>query len=601
VSAPAAADADRPGAPAAALLYAAVTPILTWPLLAAPGRAVSVRGDYVLNLWNFWWMRQVFTRAGASLYWTDALFHPIGVSLARHELSPLNAAAGALLSGPLDPHAAFRILVGLHFWLSAWTAFLFVRAVTGSGIGALLAGLFWSFGPFHFYYLAQLNVGTLEFLPLAGWWMVRSYREGGARNALGVGLAAGLLAASSSYYVVYAGLLGAALLLGGRLWAPDVRWTSGARRLALAALPAALSVGVVAGPLLAAGADERSDSGLEAAVGETLSRSNDLLGFLWTGPPENLIVTWPSMLGWSTLALAALGLRFERRRAFWLGLSAAFAVLSLGPELHVAGRPTELRLPYAWLSELPVLWMLRKPDRLFALVQLPVGVLLAFGWEAVAARLRTPSLRLAVAGGAALVLALERVCVPLETFPVAEPAYLAELAGDPAVRAVVHLPHGAGTPADARASLLQTRHGKAIPQGYVVDLALGAPQRALAGEWLRAYAQLGLGDGDAVAALARRDGIDRVLLHKTVPGPRPPGRCDGAIVWAPFALAHRELVALRQLGPFVEVPVPAALLARQQAALEAELGPPVYEDEALAAYRVPGASSAASSRSRLNG
>lgn len=589
MSAPAAqpASEDRLGAWAALLLYAASTLLLTWPLVVASGEALAMRGDYALNLWNFWWVAQVFSSDGAALYWTDALHHPVGVSLARHELSPLNAAAGALLSSFADPHDAFRWLVGIHFWLSAWTFFLFARAVTGSGLGAFLAGLFWSFGPFHFYYLAQLNVMTLEFLPLAAWSMVRSYREGGVGNALGVALAAGLLAASSSYSLVYAALLGGALLAGGRLWAPETPWRTGAARLARAGGAAAAAAALVAMPLLLSGSNAELDTvAMAAAKREALVRSNDLLGFLWAGPPESVIVTWPSMLGWSTLALAALGMRRERARTFWLGLALVFALLSLGPVLRVAGRSTWLPLPYGLFSELPVLWMLRKPDRMLALVQLPVGALLAFGWKALSARLPARGARLAVAAACAALLALERLAVPLETFPVADTPYLVQLARETDVRAVVHLPHGGGSPADGRANLLQTRHGKPIAQGYVVDLALGPAHRALASEWARAYERLAAGDAEPVAGLARRDGIDRVLLHKQVPRSRGPRLAPGAIVWEPFVLVRRELVAIRQRGHLEEVAVPAMLLATQKRALASRFGDPVYEDDGLVAYAV---------------
>jgi hypothetical protein len=585
-----AADTGRLGAGAALLLYAALTPLLTWPLVAASGEALALRGDYALNLWNFWWVAQVFSPDGAvALYWTDALHHPIGVSLARHELSPLNAGMGALLSSFADPQDAFRWLVAIHFWLSAWTFFLFARAVTGSAIGAFLAGLFYSFGPFHFYYLAQLNAVTLEFLPLAAWWLVRSYREGGVRNALGVALSAALLAGSSSYYVVYAALLGAALLAGGRLWSPETPWRTGAARLALAGGAAAAAVALAAMPLLLAGSSSPLDPhAVMAARQETLLRSNDLLGFLWIGPPESAIVSWPSMLGWSTLALAAIGVRRERRWVFWLGLALAFALLSLGPMLRIAGRGTGLPLPYRLFSELPVLWMLRKPDRMFALVQLPVGVLLAFGWQSLSGRIGAPGARLAVAAACAAVLVLERLAVPLETYPVVDAPYLQRLAHEPEVRAVVHLPHEGGMPADGRANLLQTRHGKPIAQGYVVNLALEPQHRALASEWAGAYERLAAGDGEPVAAIAGRDGIDRVFLHKWVPRVREPRFTAREIVWAPFALAARDLVPIRQLGHLEEEAVPATLLSTQKLALARRFGDPVYEDDELVVYAIEG-------------
>lgn len=576
------------GAGWALLLYGIGTIVLTWPLCAARAAALATRGDYALNLWNFWWMRQVFAH-GASLHWSDAIFHPVGVSLARHELSPLNAAAGALLSSLIDPDTAFAALTAIHFWLSAWIFFLFARSVTGSFVGAFLAGGFWSFSPFHFYYLAQLNVSTLEFLPLAGWFMVRSYRDGGVANALGVAISAGLLVATSSYYVVYAALLGAALGVGGRFWAPEVPWRSGAARLVLAGCAAAPAVAVIGWPLLQGGLETTAVPELVAAASsEARSRSNDLLGFSWIGPPERLIVSWPSMLGWSALALAALGVRRDRRPLFWLALVIVFTGLSLGPSLHVAGRDTGWPLPHALLSQVPGLWMLRKPDRMLALVQIPLGVLIAYGWKCLESHLPTGHRRTVVAAGCVAGLALERLAIPLAIYPAVQSPYSLLLAEQDDVRAVVHLPHGGGTPADGRANLMQTRHGKPIAQGYVVDLALGREQVALAEEWARAYARLDAGDAELVAGLARRDRIDRVILHKRVVQPRTAGSLDGSIVFAPFALVQRDLVTMRQQGPFVEVPMAASLLSLRQAALAEELGEPVYDDEMLTAYRVSG-------------
>jgi hypothetical protein len=296
------------------------------------------------------------------------------------------------------------------------------------------------------------------------------------------------------------------------------------------------------------------------------------------------------MLGWSTLALAAVGVRRGPAAWFWLGGVLVFALLSLGPALRVAGHATGIPLPYRVFSELPVLWMLRKPDRMLALVQLPVGVLLAFGWQALAWRIRAPAARGAVAAACATLLVLERVAVPLEMFPATPSPYFAALAREAEVRAVVHLPHGGGSPADGRANLLQIQHGKPMAQGYVVDLALGPEHRALAREWAWAYERLGAGDGEPAAALARRDGIDRVILHKTTPDFRRPRFVAGAVVWAPFALVSRELLAIRQRGPFEEVPVPAARLEAQKAALVRQFGDPVYEDDAVVVHAVGRAS-----------
>ena len=266
-----------------AVLFAAAAVVLTWPLAWSPGESVAIRGDHYLGLWNFWWVREALFSLGASPWWTEHVQFPIGVSLVRHVLSPGNALPGGLLATAVGGPAAFEWMLLVHFWLAGWFAFLFARELTGSVGGALLAGLAWSFGPFHFYYLPQMNVATTELLPLAGFLLVRVYREPGWRPLVGTAITAALLAATSSYYVVYAAMLGGLLLVAGRLWEPERPWPGGAGRLALAGSLAALAVLAISWRAFAAGL---APEPLAEAMAHRIARSNDLLGSRWVGGPE---------------------------------------------------------------------------------------------------------------------------------------------------------------------------------------------------------------------------------------------------------------------------------------------------------------------------
>jgi hypothetical protein len=573
---------------AAPCLFAAATIALTWPL-ALGERAYSARGDYYLGLWNAWWAGE-FLRGGVeSLYFTEFLHHPIGASLARHELSPFNAFFAALLSRAIGFEDASLALVLVHFWLSGWFMFLFARALSGSFGGALMAGLVYGFSPFHFYYLSQMNVVTLEFIPLAGWFMVRSYRHGRARDFAGVAASAGLIAATSSYFVVYTAMLGGLLLAGGRLWDPDTPVARGAQRLALAGLGAAIAVGLVAWPLLSAGLTQATPAGFRAATHvEMLNRSNDLLGYRWVGPPEVTIVSWPTMLGYSSLLILIAGLRRERRQLFWIGAGALFALASLGPRLHVGGTLTSLPLPYAALEGIPVLGMLRKPDRFFAMVELCFAVSLAFSWGVLAARLSSlqPWLRRAAWSACAASILLELCAVPLSTFPREASPWLRDQAHLLPEDSLVELPSFEGSPADALANYHQTMHHKKIPQGYVVDLTLTAAHRDAARQWTRAYEDLVRGDPDPVTALARRQDIGWLVLDKRTPMRRKSLSIDRQILSAPFFLVRRPLLEVRQRGHLVYRPIPERMLATASHALEERIGPAEFEDAAIIVFRV---------------
>ncbi len=573
---------------AAALLFFVLAAVLvTWPLAASPGGSVSLRGDYFINLWNFWWMKTSVLEAGSSPFFTDALFHPLGISLARHTLSPLNSLAGALLSGPLGPHDAFKTLLLVHAALSAWTFYLLALRLTGSRGGALFAGCMWAFNPYHAFYMAQMNVSTLEFLPLAAWFMVGLWRSGRWQDGLGVVLSAGLLAATSFYYLVYAALLGGLLLMGGRSIAPDVPFMKGARRLLLAGAGAGVLVVLVAWPMVSAmlGAEPALESTTVASDLERQAlRSNDLLGFSWVGPPERVIVSWPTMFGYTAVAMLLLGYQALRRRAAWLVAALVFLLLGLGPELQIGGESTGMPLPYEWLSGLPIFSLLRKPDRFFVLIEFFVALLCAEAWVCISARLQRLGLRRVLGCAAILSLCAELSIAPVATHVVPVSAHLAQLASTGAT-SLVDLRLYGGSPFDARANHAQTLHGLAIPSGYVTNLALTTEHRANAAAWKRADASLDRGNASAIVALMDSQQVDLVALHRTEPVKRRPGPADGRTIWAPFALADAGLVDMRQRGHLEEQPIPRTLWNSRRRALLNALGEPLFEDELIAVFR----------------
>ena len=572
---------------AVALLILALTVTLTWPIAATLDQPCSVRSDYYSNIWNAWWFRTALLEEQTSPYFTDYLHAPQGVSLSRHTLSPVNAALGGALGSFLNPFTAINLTILLHFALSAFSLYLLAHYLTGHRGAAILAGLIYSFNPFHSFNLAQTNIASLEFPALALLCFLRTWRDGGWKNMLLTALVIGLVAASSSYYLVYIFLLAALLVLAGKLLDHQVGFLRGLRNLSLAALPGSLVVILVAWPLLSAtlfgdpSGAEVTDAGIQPR------RVNDLLGFNWVGLPDRVVVSWPTMLGYSTLLLLLAGIRGVLRQPFWLLTLTCFLVLSLGVELKLNGADTGIWLPYAVLQDVPVLSMLRKPDRCFMVVQMMVALLAGFAWRDLSGRVAPGRWRLAIGCGVGALILAETCGAPYEIFKATTSPLLERLAADADVESIVDLPAWPGRGQEGCYLLAQVTHGKRIPQGYTTNLALTDQHQRAAANLRLADQNVSLGNPERLLRLLERRKIDRVILHKTFRDRRVPVPSHETTVWAPFCMVKRELVWLRQVGLFLEVAVPKGLLERRRNTLTNALGAPVFEDEWMAVFKAP--------------
>jgi len=575
--------------------FALAAIILTWPIAFSLNRPTSIRPDYFSNLWNFWWVKTSLLLENASPYWTDYLYFPVGISLARHTLSPLNSFAGAALSTFMNPHAAYNVVLLLHFALSGWTFFLLARYLTGNIRGSLLAGLVYSFCPFHYSYVAQINIATFEFLPLAVLYSLRVYRDSGARNTVLMALFIAMIAASSSYWLVYAFLVVLLVALGGKLWSGRTRFVSGLRRMAIAGMVAIVAVVIVSMPLvLAVVEDVSSDPSLVTGEREKVFRANDLLGYSWVGPPEKMIVSWPTMLGYSTLLLLILGYRGVVSQRFWLLVGAVFLVLSLGSVLKVAGSDTGIPMPHRYLRTLPGFSMLRKPDRAFIMIQFVIALLCAFSWQHLSGLLKSPRRRLACWIAITCVVMVEMTGIPFRQFTYDCPAYLAGLGTSPGnestskIQSIVHLPADPGSGIEGRYNFFQTFHHRKIAQGYVTSFAIKGWARVRSRLLEKAYDSLLRGNPDPLSAEVEERDLDLVVLHKIVSAPRAPFiDPDKTIVWMPFFAVRRDLIKGRQIGPLVDTPVSRKEIRIQRRVLERILGQPVHEDSDVLVFRVP--------------
>jgi hypothetical protein len=189
---------------AAFLFFTGLSLILTWPLAAHIGTAVSDFGDPLLVTFLIDWVCHAITHQPLALY--DApMFHPGILPLAYSE----NFIAPALLVLPfhlagLTPVVVYNLCVLLGFALSGYGAWVLARMVSGSTIGALAGGTFFAFCSFKFDHLSHLQILFSAWVPLLlaavlAYWERPNWKRGALVTLVLV--ANGL---TNIYYLMYA-------------------------------------------------------------------------------------------------------------------------------------------------------------------------------------------------------------------------------------------------------------------------------------------------------------------------------------------------------------------------------------------------------------
>jgi hypothetical protein len=217
-------------------------------------------------------------------------------------------------------------------------------------------------------------------------------------------------------------------------------------------------------------------------------RGVDLLAYLVPNPVHAVLGRWtgrwllppvqdafPELIASSSLVLLAVLIFSHRRRrlpTMWLAFTGTFAVLSLGPFIHVGGVNTFVIGPWALLRYLPVIGLARSPSRFAIVTALGLSILGGFAADAwLAHRLRRSM----------LAVALACVLIAIEVIPGWRPIHSADvpevystIAADRDERQhVLVLPAGVrdGTSSlgdfNASVAYFQTAHGHPLIGGYL--------------------------------------------------------------------------------------------------------------------------------------
>lgn len=594
----------------AGVAYAGLTVVMTWPMAARLSLPYArIEGDFGLWLWNLWWMKKALVDLRASPYFTSYIFHPTGTSLVFHNLSPYNGLVGIPLQLlGADVITTHNLLYLSSFVIGGCGMFLLVRELTGNTFASFFAGAVYAFSPFHTILYYWTNLWSTQWLPFALLFAVRILKVG--RLVDGVGLAVALaLATLTDWHQPVLLLLAIMVLTLSASYVPRQKGLvrqEMLRRMLLSVLLYGFLVSPIGILVLK-----------ELVLGDTiLQTASSFAGFELLGVrvrPGGDVISYAVLLGWASVALTTYGI--THGLDFWmkcfLALLVVFFVLSLGEGLRLPGLAEPvLPLPFLLWRKIPLLGIIRGSFYFWIMVQVCVAVLAGHGvrrlWERAADwRLGKFALSRPALGVCLLAfMVVEVVQAPLTPVPLRiHPVYEA-IRNDSAGEAVLDAPIRytlESTPQNAgRSMYLQTLHNRPLVGGYtnfdgrkrLSFLEQNRVVRLFSDRWIPRN-EGSLDGTEGLPSFLADHRIGWLILRKAMREDmcdqgrtRIPGwTCKKFINLVAPAVVNKELRSVWQwpvyCGDWDEQKI-----QRADALVRSILGPPVWDDDGLVAYRV---------------
>jgi hypothetical protein len=189
--------------PLAAIVYIALTLVLTYPLIFQLGSVLPHDvGDPALNTWILWWNAHSvpFTQS----WWNAPAFYPVRGTLAFSEnLLGLSVLASPLQWIGVSPTAAYNIVFLLTFPLCGVAMYLLAHELTHRSDAAFVAGLLYAFAPYRIAQLPHIQVLAAYGMPMALFALHRFIGDGRRKWLLLFGVSWLLQAISNGYYLLF--------------------------------------------------------------------------------------------------------------------------------------------------------------------------------------------------------------------------------------------------------------------------------------------------------------------------------------------------------------------------------------------------------------
>jgi hypothetical protein len=480
--------------------------------------------DVWINQWATWWTEKAISE-GQSLYYTDLMFYPHGVSLAFHSFSHVNTALALLLRPWLGDLGAHNATVLIAHALSGYAMFCLARHITRSSLGAFFAGLVFAFYPYRMAESVHPVIVSTQWMPLYLLFLMRLVEEGRKRYAILAAVFFVLTALSSWHLMIFTVLL--SVLYLGYLVVVE-RWRySQATMLNLVLLAGLVFVAIT--PFLYPLVREqltisRSYVGVEPSVGKgnnpvaflLPAEQHLVLGELAISAPAYIKTMRAVYLGVTVIALSVAGSLANWKRArFWVLVALLSMLFSLDPHIQIGGHVFSVTAPWSK----PIIWLLRHPFRFNVLVGLALAVTSGLGLSTVLHRLadNRPRWRWPFAGTMVALLVFEYLYLPFPTIAAVVPAPYFDLATSPGEGAILELPMGRQP--SKYYLYYQMVHGRPLVEGVVSRTSQEAYAFIEATPTLRSLQACGSyalppTDLSPVLNALGEQGIAYVILHK---------------------------------------------------------------------------------------
>ena len=192
---------------------------MTYPLIFRMNQILgSAGGDGTYFVWLVRWYQKALFELKISPFFNPNLNFPQGWNLASTDVTPAMVALalpGSLLFGPTW---GYNFSMLLSFVLSGWGMYLWIRHLTGNDLAGLVAGMIFAFLPFRMAHvlIGHLSLAGTQWFPFYFWGLYDLLKQEkfSWKPILMAGISAGLIGATSPYYIYMTILLSVVFLLG---------------------------------------------------------------------------------------------------------------------------------------------------------------------------------------------------------------------------------------------------------------------------------------------------------------------------------------------------------------------------------------------------
>ena len=167
-------------------IYVVLAVATSHPLATTPSEVLPASNNSLLQAWTTSWVARALPATPSTLFAAN-IFHPDRAALLYSE--PMIGVG--LLAWPIwmvtgDVAATYNLTFVLTLVLSALSMFLLVREVLGSPAAATVAGVVFAFTTANYDSAARLQIVSSQWTPLLLFFLVRLWRQGRTRDALGM-------------------------------------------------------------------------------------------------------------------------------------------------------------------------------------------------------------------------------------------------------------------------------------------------------------------------------------------------------------------------------------------------------------------------------